>query len=121
MARKSIKDTLEGIKEAIGTTTSEVKDTGKDQVGGIKSEFKDIEKLRHYKDLVYYKSDALAIVIRKLGGFDEFLSVVDDLTREGYWMMNSEDIKNLLSNFGIGLPGASRGTLYYFQNKKYIN
>lgn len=94
---------------------------GKEQGRGIKSEFKDIEKLRHHKDLIYYKSDALAIVIRKLGGFDEFLKVVENLTREGYWMMNSEDVKNLLSNFGISLPGINRGTLYYFQAKKYIN
>jgi len=121
MRGRSIKEKLGGVKEAIDTTTGEIKYTKEDQAGGLKSEFQDIEKLRHHEGMVYYKSDALAIVIRRLGGFDEFLKVVEDLTKEGYWMMNSEDVKNLLSNFGIGLPGASRGTLYYFQNKKYIN
>lgn len=95
--------------------------TSKEQGRGLRKELKDIEKIRHHKDLIYYKSDALAIVVRKLGGFDEFLKLVDDLTKEGYWMMNSEDVKNLLSNFGISIPGINRGTLYYFQNKKYIN
>ena len=35
-------------------------------------------------------------------------------------MMNSEDVKNVLGNFGLSMPGQARRTLYY-QNKKYIN
>ena len=120
MTGKSIKEKLGEIKQAIGTTTNEIRVVKKEQTDGIKSEFKDIERLRHHKDLIYYKSDALAIIIRKLGGFDEFLAIVEELTKEGYRMMNSEDVKNLMSNFGINLPGVARGTLYYFQNKKYI-
>lgn len=118
---KSIKKEIEGLVEKIDDLTKETKGVTIEQKTGIKEEFKDIEKIRHYKGLVYYKSDAIAIVIRKLGGFDEFLKTVEDLTREGYWMMNSEDVKNLYSNFGIALPGINRGILYYFQNKKYIN
>ncbi len=122
---KSIKEKIGDIKESFEEkfedVKEEAKDLSKEHSKGMKAEFKDIEKLRHHKELIYYKSDALAIVIRKLGGFDEFLKVVEDLTKEGYWMMNSEDVKNLLSNFGISLPGINRGTLYYFQNKKYIN
>jgi hypothetical protein len=114
---KSIKEKLEEITESVG---EKIDDVTKDQTHGMKSEFKDIEKMRHHKELVYYKTEALAIVIRKLGGFDAFLKVVEDLTREGYWMVNSEDVKNLLSNFGISLPGINRGTLYFFQNKKYL-
>jgi hypothetical protein len=118
---KSIKEGIEELTEKIEDAVHEAKVLGTDHKKGIKEEFKDIEKLRHHKELIYYESDALVIVIRKLGGFDEFLRVVDDLTRKGYWMMNSEDVKNMASNFGISLPGIARGTLYYFQNKKYIN
>jgi 5'-deoxynucleotidase YfbR-like HD superfamily hydrolase len=115
---KSFKEKIHDVEEKI---VEEVEFASKRTSHGIKDEYKDLQKIEHNNELIYYKSDALAIVIRKLGGFDDFLKVVDGLTREGYWMINSEDIKNLLSNFGIALPGTAKGTLYYFQNKKYIN
>ena|SRR3989338_4712525 len=118
---KSIKERIKVIKGRISDLEEDTVEIGKEQGRGIKEEYKDIEKIRHHKELIYYKSDALAIVSRKLGGFDEFLKTVDELTREGYWMMNSEDVKNIIGNFGISAPGQARGTLYYFQNKKYIN
>jgi len=118
MVGKSIKEKIHDVEEEIA---EEVEFTAKRTTHGIKEEYKDLEKIAHNKELIYYKSDALAIVIRKLGGFDEFIKVVDDLTREGYWMINYEDIKNILSNFGIALPGTAKGIIYYFQNKKYIN
>lgn len=114
---KSIKEKLSNLGESI---EEKIEDVTKEQSHGLKAEFKDIEKIRHHKELIYYKTDALAIVVRKLGGFDEFLGVVDDLTKEGYWMVNAEDVKNLLSNLGIALPGINRGTVYFFQNKKYL-
>lgn len=118
---KFIKKRINGIKDTISDVKENTGDIIKEQRGGIKEEYKDIEKIRHHKELIYYKTDALAIVSRKLRGFDEFLKTVDELTREGYWMMNSEDVKNILGNFGISAPGQNRGTLYYFQNKKYIH
>ena len=119
--QESIEEKIDDVKETVNVAQKEAISIGKEQGRGIKAEYKDIEKIRHNKELIYYKSDALAIVSRKLGGFDEFLKVVDDLTKEGYWMMNSEDVKNVLGNFGLSMPGQARGTLYYFQNKKYIN
>lgn len=118
---ESFKEGIDDVTETVSTIKDETTSLSKEQGSGLKTELKDIEKIRHHRDMIYYKSDALVIVIRKLGGFDEFLRLIDELTREGYWMMNSEDVKNLLSNFGISLPGIHRGTLYYFQNKKYIN
>jgi len=118
---KSIKQRINGIKKSVSDVEKDIVDISKEQRGGIKEEYKDIEKIRHHKELIYYKTDALAIISRKLGGFDEFLKIVDELTREGYWMMHSEDVKNILGNFGLSAPGQNRGTLYYFQNKKYIN
>jgi len=118
---KSIKERIKGIKESVSDVEENIVEISKEQRGGVKEEYKDIEKIRHHKELIYYKTDALAIVSRKLGGFDEFLKTCDELTREGYWLMNSEDVKNILGNFGISAPGQNRGTLYYFQNKKYIN
>lgn len=111
---KSIKEKIKGIKGRISDIEEDAVEVGKEQGRGIKEEYKDIEKIRHHKELIYYKSDALVIVSRKLGGFDEFLKTVDELTREGYWMMNSEDVKNIIGNFGISAPGQARGTLYYF-------
>ncbi len=119
--QESLEEKIDDVKETVNVVQKEAVSMGKEQSRGIKAEYKDIEKIRHNKELIYYKSDALAIVSRKLGGFDEFLKVVDDLTKEGYWMMNSEDVKNVLGNFGLSMPGQNRGTLYYFQNKKYIN
>lgn len=119
--QESLEEKIDDVKETVNVAQKEAVSIGKEQSRGIKAEYKDIEKIRHNKELIYYKSDALAIVSRKLGGFDEFLKVVDDLTKEGYWMMNSEDVKNVLGNFGLSMPGQNRGTLYYFQNKKYIN
>jgi hypothetical protein len=119
--KESVEEGIENIADKVDIVKEETTQISKEQGKGVKAEYRDIEKIRHHKDLIYYKSDALVIVIRKLGGFDEFIKLVDDLTREGYWMMNSEDVKNLLSNFGMSLPGINRGTLYYFQAKKYIN
>jgi len=93
-------------------------DISKEQRRGIKKEYKDIEKIRHHKEFIYYKTNALAIVSRKLGGFDEFLKIVDELTREGYRMMNSEDVKNILVNFGISIPGQNRGIFILFSKQK---
>ena len=129
---KSIKEKLSSIKETIEDEIHTAEktfqdaekissDIAKQQGGGFKKELKDLEKIRKHHDLIYYKSDAIAIVLRKMGDFDSFLKIVDRLTREGYRIVNSENIKNLLANYGITLPGTSKGTLYYFQNKKYIN
>lgn len=117
----SIKEKLHVVKKGMGKVAKEAEYDVKVDSHGIKDELKDLQKIKHSKELIYYKSDALAIVIRKLGGFDEFAKVVDELTREGYWMINYEDIKNLFSNFGVSLPGTHKGIIYYFQNKKYIN
>jgi hypothetical protein len=42
---------------------------------------------------VYFKTEAVAVVIRKLGALDEFLKTVDELTKEGYRMMYQEDVR----------------------------
>jgi len=129
---KSLKEKISAIKETVEDEIHTVEktlqgaekissDIAKQQGSGFKKELKDLEKIRKHHDLIYYKSDALVIVLRKMGDFDSFLKILDELTREGYWMTNSEEVKNLLANYGIALPGTSKGTLYYFQNKKYIN
>ena len=119
-----LKDLKKDIKEKMTSTkhvAEKTKELGEKEVHGIKAESKDLKKLHDHKDLIYLKTDAVVIVLRKLGGLDEFLQLVDKLTKEGYWMMNSEDVKNLPGSFGLSLPTIPIGTLYYFQHKKYIN
>ena len=129
---KSLKEKISPIKEIVEDEIHTVKktfqgvekittDIAKQEGSGFKKELKDLQKIRKHRDLIYYKSDALAIVLRKMGDFDNFLKIVDKLTREGYWMINSEDVKHLLTNYGVMLPGTSKGTIYYFQNRRYIN
>ena len=85
---------------------------GKGYLVGAKGETKDLKKIMESKNLVFYKTDALAIVLRKLGGLYDFLKACEDLTKEGYTMVNSEDI------FVAGR--IKLGSFYYFQHKKYI-
>lgn len=83
---------------------------------GMKEEAKDLQKILDSNQLIFYKTEAMAIVLRKLGGLYDFLDACDGLTKEGYTMVNSEDVQNLpltLGKFPIG-------SFYYFQHKKYI-
>lgn len=82
---------------------------------GAKKEGEDIKKALEKKDLMYLKTDALAVVLRKLGGLDEFLAVVDKLTKEGYLLVWTEPVSSILP-FGMGMVG----NFYYFQKGKLI-
>jgi len=88
----------------------------------IGKEAKELSKFRKLKASVYYKTDASAIVIRKIGEFDAFFKINDDLTREGYRCVRSESIKNLPK--ALGLPtkaGLPEMHLYIYQRMKFFN
>jgi hypothetical protein len=93
-----------------------IKNITKYQAVGIKGEVQDLKKIFESKDLVFYKTDAVAVVLRKLGGLNEFLVSVDKLTKEGYLLVAWEDI----SGSSIPLVGGMLGTFYIFQRSKYV-
>lgn len=93
-----------------------IKEIAKYEAVGVKEELKDRKRILESKDLVFFKTDALAVVLRKLGGLDEFLVAVDKLTKEGYLLVAWEDV----SGSSIPLVGAMLGTLYIFQRSKYV-
>ncbi len=105
----------EKISQAAHVVKTDVKKIGKTYGHGVKEEAKDIKKIMESPELVFYQTDAFAIVLRKLGGLYDFLAVCDKLTKEGYTMVNSEDVKGI-PGFGI----VPVGSFYYFQHKKYI-
>ena len=81
----------------------------------MKKEAEDIKKALEKKDLIYLKTDALVVVIRKLGGLDEFLAVFEKLTKEGYLLVWTEPVSSILP-YGTGFVG----TFYYLQKGKLI-
>ena len=93
-----------------------VKEITKYEAVGVKEELKDRKRILESKDLIFYKTDAVAVVLRKLGGLDEFLAAVDKLTKEGYLLVAWEGV----SGSPIPLVGSMLGTLYIFQRSKYV-
>jgi len=111
---KTGKKFFKSFKKDIDTKVHKVADkTGaiaKFSLAGVKKEGEDIKKVLAKQDLIYLKTDALAVVLRKLGGLDEFLAVFEKLTKEGYLLVWTEPVTSLLP---IGYRLA--GNFYYFQ------
>jgi len=116
---KTGKKFFKSFKKDIDTNVHKVTDkTGaiaKFSLGGVKKEGEDIKKALAKQDLIYLKTDALAVVLRKLGGLDEFLAVFEKLTKEGYLLVWTEPVSSILP-FGMGMVG----NFYYFQKGKLI-
>lgn len=94
-----------------------VKGLTEEQLADAKVEIRVLKKIFQSKDPIYFKTDAFAVVTRKFGKTDEFLSAVDKLTREGYILREHEIIRNIPIGGGISFP---IGSFYYFQHSKYI-
>lgn len=76
----------------------------------LKKEIGDIKVALTKEDIVYLKTDSIAVVLRKLGGLDEFLGTFDKLSKEGYLLVWTEPVSDILPNV-LNLPG----NFYYFQ------
>ncbi len=116
-AKNSVVDKITDIKDATEETASIAKELASYQGSNMKSEGQFLKKIFQHKDMIFMKTDAVAIVLRKLGGNEEFLELVDKLTREGYRMVHQESIRNIPLGFGFNYP---LGSLYFFQHVKYI-
>jgi len=106
--KKDIDINVHKVAEKTGTIT-------KFSLAGVKKEGEDIKKALEQRDLIYFKTDALAVVLRKLGGLDEFLAVFEKLTKEGYLLVWTEPVTSILP-LGFRLAG----NFYYFQKGKLI-
>jgi hypothetical protein len=132
---KSLKEKIEGkldkvtdVKDSVADKISNFKDSTEENVAiakelasyqgsNMKSEGQFLKKIFQHKEMVFMKTDASAIVLRKLGGNEEFLELFDKLTKEGYRLVHQESIRNIPLGFGFNYP---IGSLYFFQHVKYI-
>ncbi|MGI0088182.1 MAG: hypothetical protein ACREBI_09535 [Nitrosotalea sp.] len=126
--KDSVTDKISDIKDSVTDKISDIKDSTEENAGiakelasyqgsNMKSEGQFLKKIFQHKDMVFKKTDAVAIVLRKLGGNEEFFELVDKLTKEGYRMVHQESVRNIPLGFGFNYP---LGSLYYFQHVKYI-
>ncbi|MGI0002974.1 MAG: hypothetical protein ACRD91_01985, partial [Nitrosopumilaceae archaeon] len=113
-----VQDMTESITENMSDVKDLAKEHGSNQMSNLKNEAEDLKRIFQSKDLIYRKSDAMAIVLRKLGNTDGFLDVVEQLTKEGYRLVHHENVRDIPIFAGFKY---SFGSFYYFQNKKYIN
>ncbi len=114
---EKISDTGEKIESEITDAGEKIEKTSKKagalsklHLSGFKKEGDDIKKALAEQDLIYLKTDSLAVVLRKLGGLDEFLAVFDKLSKEGYLLVWTEPVSSMLP-IGMRLVG----NFYYFQ------
>jgi len=97
---------------------NKVKETGtsvKEQLGYMKKDSQFSKKIIRSKDIVQMKTDSIAILVRKKGFEEEFFKEFDNMTKEGYKMMLSEELTDPIPGIRVII-----GYLYFFQHKKYI-
>lgn len=98
---------------------SPIAKSGISQLSILKEEGNDLKKLLSSKEVIIYKTDAIAIMLRKYGGIIEFLDAYDNLIREGYALDHSEPIESFFFEIPINGIKTRLGKLYYFHNRKY--
>jgi hypothetical protein len=106
------------IKGTTADKLSPLGRAGKCQLNVFRAEGKDLQKLLSARDLTIYKTDAIAVMIRKSGGLVEFLDGYDKLIKEGYVLSHQEPINTF---FDITFAGVKTklGKLYFFHHRKY--
>ena len=123
-----VKDKAQSVTETMTEKLNDVKDVTQEHLGtakdltadqweNIKSEAQDMKKIFQSKDMIYMKTDALAIVLRKLGKTEEFLQIIDKLTKEGYRLVHHEIVREIPIAGGFNFP---IGSFYFLQRAKYI-
>lgn len=115
--KDSIVDKIGDFKDSTEENVAIAKELASYQGSNMKSEGQFLKKIFQHKEMVFMKTDASAIVLRKLGGNEEFLELFDKLTQEGYRLVHQESIRNIPLGFGFNYP---IGSLYFFQHVKYI-
>ncbi len=99
------------IKKKIQATEASLKK----KIGNVKKDVAFVKEIMATKDVVFFKTDALAILVRKRGEFSKFFKVLDKITKEGYDLKSQEELGDLVpSPFPLAI-------IYTLQNKKYVN
>jgi len=101
-----------GFKNKVQGTSSSIKE----QLSDIKKDSKYLKKIIQSKEIVQIKTNAIAILVKKKGHDEEFFKEFDNVTKEGYKMMLSEELTDPIPGIRVII-----GYLYFFQHKKYIN
>ncbi len=92
--------------------TEEVKEGKKIVVGHAKR----MKQLWRTKETVQLKTDAIAVLWNKRDSEVEFFAAFDKITKEGYHLVLSEEVKAI----NTGPISFQIGTYYYFQHKSCI-
>ena len=100
-----------GIKEKIQEKT----DPLTSKIGYLKTDAKDIKTILETKDVIYLKTEAIAILVKKKGELKKFCEAFDSITKEGYELKTTETVTDPIPKLNVNLA-----YLYIFQNKKYI-
>ena len=80
-----------------------------------KSNVSFLKEIMTSAEIVFLKTDAIAILIKRTGESKIFFDEFDKITREGYDLKSQEPITDPIPKLNIAL-----GYIFYFQNKKYI-
>ena len=115
-----IKDRFSKKEKHKGTTTEKVKKELskelKDDKEKVIRHSKRIKSLWQTKEIVQFKTDAIAVLWKKKGHEDEFFAEFDKITKKGYELKLSEGMKAL----DAGPIDMQIGMYYYFQHKDFI-
>jgi len=82
----------------------------------IVGQAKSIRKLWKSHEVLQYKSDAIALLFKKRGYGDEFITEFEKLTQEGYQLVLLEPVKAI----DAGPIDMQIGNFYYFQKGQLI-
>jgi hypothetical protein len=115
--KDSVIDKISDVKETTAENLVTAKELASYQASGLKSEGQFLKKIFLQKEMILMKTDAVVIVLRKLGTNEEFFELTDKLTKDGYRLSHVEDIQNFPLGFGFNYQ---LGSLYYFQHTKYV-
>ncbi len=80
-----------GIKEKIHSKTNTIST----KISYLKSDVKDVTAILETKDVIYLKTDAIAVLVKRKGELKKFLEAVDMITQEGC-EIKAQDIWKLL-------------------------
>ncbi len=100
-----------GLKEKIKGTGSSVKE----QLDYLKKDSLYLKEILQSKEVIYLKTDTIAVLVRRKGNEAKFFEAFDSITKEGYQMRLHEEITDPVPGLNIKLA-----YVYYFQNVKFL-
>ena len=113
-----LKEDFKDLRDRFEIKFDLLKNLSETQIKSVKNEAHDLKKILQSKEIIIHKSDSLALVLRKLGGLEDFIEVADSLAKEGYMLVLKEEIRDIpIPAVGMKFP---LGVIYYFQRVKFL-